>query len=175
MEEKLNMKKTPLLGILVLLMVFTLACNTSTMVPFAEMFADKPALNPQDGADAFCGYRVHVFAENINPDAWTGWEIDTTEAIADPLGDDCTLHLMAGTNSQQYVGSCSPCTYGSDVFIPYNGAEYISYMAFAPESHADYAMEGSPFLVEDYCKETASYIFVEMKTLVHPTTVPASK
>ena len=168
------MKKTSLLGILVLLMVFTMACNTSSMVPFAELYEDKAAINPQNYADAFSGYRVHVFAEDITPDAWTGWQIDDVESSADVLDDDCTLHLMAGTNGRQYVGSCSPCTYGSDVFIPYHGAEYIAYMAFAPESQAEYAMEGSPFLVEDYCEETSSYIFVEMKSPVQPTTVPAS-
>lgn len=124
----------------------------------------KDTYKPPAPEDASSPFMVQVFVIGLNPDAWSGWEIDDQMAIVRTLQDDCTLHRTAG---RQYVGACSPCQFGGDVYIPYDGADFITYFSYAPNLHS---LDEIP--AEEYCKTTDLYVIVEMKN--GPPTGPQS-
>lgn len=114
--------------------------------------------------DAHSPFMVQVFVVGLNPDAWSGWEIDDRLTNVRTFKDDCTLHRTA---EAQYVGACSPCQFGRNVYIPYDGADFITYFSYVQNLHSL-----DSILAEEYCKTTDLYVLMEMKN--RPTTGPQS-
>lgn len=131
--------------------------------PKREAFK-PPAMNMHSG------YMVQVFAaHNLNPDEWVGWEIGDKPMKVNLLEDDCTMHPMEGTDGNQYVGACSPCEFGGEVFIPYEGADFITLFVYVPNMH------GVDIPAEEYCRVTDTYVLTELRTGPEVTTPVSTK